>query len=100
MKIGWRWLIPVGKAVARGAQQASADHELAAARRELQTLREDRDYWRQRCELLLDQLAVKAGHTPVMMLNQPAAVGSVFRGLAMTEVPKKADDSDPKGATS
>jgi len=81
----------------RGPWISRAVHaaEIEALRRQLATLAEDRDYWRARAERLIDATLGRAGAitAPVMGATPRPAPGAnlanIYRGLAMTEVPKE-----------
>lgn len=83
----WGWL----KFGAKAAARLIAEREAARLLAENAALREERDYWRARCEALIDQLAIKAGHVPVMSTGgaQGGIQSPVFRGLTITEIPAK-----------
>lgn len=82
-------LLGIGaRKAARMAADQAVRSELAKAEARLELLTDERDYWKARCETLIDAALVKNGHTPVMV-NTPASTQAQphpFAGLRVTEV--------------
>lgn len=80
----WGWL-------ARGAKVAAkvaGEREVSRLEAENRELRADRDYWRARCERLLDAALVKEGQPPIMAPEKPLdPLHGALSGLAMRSIP-------------
>jgi hypothetical protein len=83
-------------------ESARLHERLAAQERRAGDLQTERDYWRSRCELLIDAGLARRGevHEPVMHLTKApadpmAAVGTIFSGLGRTELTPRTTASQP-----
>lgn len=89
MGVPWRQIFGFG---AKAAGKLACTKEIGRLEERLEAAERDRDYWKKRCETLIDAALAKAGHTPVMQhqpTDSPASLMSAFAGLAVKNIHTK-----------